>query len=83
MDDAFRLELLDGVFDGRLVFQISFDEFRARIDRLAMSVQQRVENADFMAAFQKVFGCATADVACAASNKYFHDVSFSKSFIDK
>ena len=48
---------------------------RPWIDSLTMSVQQCVENANFMAAFQKIFGCATADVASAASNKYFHDVS--------
>ena len=78
MDDALRLEITNGVVDRGKVLQIPLDEFRPWVDRLPMTVQQRVEDADFMAAFEKVFRCATADVAGAAGNKNFHDVSLLK-----
>lgn len=38
--------------------QVAEDEFRARIDRLAVARDERVENRDFVTAVEQIFGAA-------------------------
>ena len=70
---AFAADLLDELAVG----QVAEDEFRARIDRLAVARDERVENRDFVTAVEQIFGAGAADVTRAAGDQnLFHDLAF-------
>ena len=54
------------------VAQIGFDEFGSRVDGLDMSGDQIIENGDFIASVQQVFGAGAADITRSSGHKNTH-----------
>src|SRR5438270_9956887 len=75
MHHSIRMESLERRSNLRERLQISFDKFRARIDRHAMAFGKIVEDGDCVSLIEKQLGANAADVAGAADDENLHRAS--------
>jgi hypothetical protein len=72
VDDGLGLGFLDGAVGGGRVTEISFDEFRARIDGGTVSFAEVVQDGDFVARIDEFLNANRPDVARASRYQHIH-----------